>query len=361
MKLALALEYSLGHATHAENLKSVLEGYSGIQPWYIDLPYDGMPEPWAKLPGIRSNWSLRASMGAYLRLRPSAHTCAAAFFHTQVTSLLSAGLMRRLPSVISLDATPRQYDEFGALYGHAPSCTAVEGLKSRLNRRAFGAARHLVTWSEWAKGSLMRDYGVPAEKVTVIPPGIDLPRWSDGRHAPTIRDPVKLLFVGGDFLRKGGAVLLAALLQLPATVKAHLHIVTRSETMAEETAGVTVHYGLTPNSPALRRLYAEADLFVFPTMADCLGIAVMEAMAAGLAVITTRVGALPEVVRHGETGWVVPVNDPQALADAIALLATDARLRTRLGAAARVAATDRFDAARNYRELLATIQSVARE
>lgn len=361
MKLALALEYSLGHVTHAENLKSVLTGYSGIQPWYIDLPYDGMPGPWAKLPGIRSNWSLRASLGAYLRLRPNAHTCAAALFHTQVTSLLSAGLMRRLPSVISLDATPHQYDELGMFYGHARSCTAIEGVKSRLNRRAFNAARHLVTWSEWAKSSLERDYGVPAEKVTVIPPGIDLSRWGCNQSPGTKRAPLKLLFVGGDSLRKGGGVLLAAHRRLPASVKVDLHIVTRTAIAAEDAAGVTVHYGLVPNSAALRQLYAEADLFVFPTMADCLAIAVMEAMAAGLPVITTRVGALPEAVRHGETGWIVPVNDPQALAGAIAMLATDRRLRTRLGAAAREAAKERFDAVRNYRELLATIQSVARE
>ena len=70
--------------------------------------------------------------------------------------------MRQVPSVVSLDATPLQYDALGAQYGHAPSGSGrVEALKKRLNQRAFAAAQHLVTWSQWAKnsssGGLRRD------------------------------------------------------------------------------------------------------------------------------------------------------------------------------------------------------------
>ncbi|MCC2669393.1 MAG: glycosyl transferase group 1, partial [Armatimonadetes bacterium] len=106
MRLGLAMEYSLGHVTHADNLKAVLARDRSVRPSYIDLPYHRTPGWWAGLPGVRSNWSLRASLGAYLGLRRRTASLDGALFHTQVTSLLSANIMRRVPSVISLDATP---------------------------------------------------------------------------------------------------------------------------------------------------------------------------------------------------------------------------------------------------------------
>lgn len=358
MNVAFALEYSLGHTTHAENLKRVLRGDRSTRPTYVDLPYHNTPGAWAKLPGVRSNWSLRASIGAYLGIRPRARQLDAAMFHTQVTSLLATGLMRRLPSIVSLDATPLQYDALGAFYGHQPSANPrVEALKKRLNERALHAARHLVTWSEWAKDSLVADYRVPAEKITVIPPGIDTARWSFSRAGCCNDGPVNLLFVGADFPRKGGDVLLDAFRRLPSSVHAHLHIVTKSEDVPD-VPGVTVHRGLAPNSEPLLRLFSEADLFVFPTRGDCLPLAVMEALAAGLPVITTTVGALPEAVTHGETGWVVPVDDAAAMAEAITILAGDPALRQRLSTAAREAALTRFDADTNYARLVQMIRRI---
>lgn len=359
VRIGFALEYSLGHVTHADNLKHVLAADPRIGPRYVDLPFHGMRGSWTKLPVVRANWTVRASIGAFLGLLPQLRSLDAALFHTQVTSLFCAGFMRKVPSVISLDATPLQYDALGAYYGHARSNAAVEALKKRLNQRAFRAARHLVTWSEWAKGSLVRDYGVPEKKVTVIPPGINTRVWNFPDR-PGRRDrPVNLLFVGGDFDRKGGRTLLAALQQLHGSAKVHLHIVTQTEGVAEGCPNVTVHRGLKPNSEPLLRLFGQADLFVFPTRGDCLPLAVMEALAAGLPVVTTSVAALPEAVIHGETGWVVPPDDPTALAVAITGLADNPALRTRMARTAREAALARFDAETNYRRLVNLVRSAA--
>jgi glycosyltransferase involved in cell wall biosynthesis len=269
--------------------------------------------------------------------------------------------MRRVPSVVSLDATPLQYDALGAFYGHVPSGNGrVEALKKRLNARAFGAARRLVAWSEWTKASLVADYGVPPEKVAVIPPGIDTELWDFPARVRQPGEAVNVLFVGGDFARKGGDTLLAAFRDLPASAPAHLHLVTQTPGVADGVPNVSVHHGLTANSAPLRQLFAQADLFAFPTRGDCLPLAVMEAMAAGLPVVTTHVGALAEAVTHGQTGLVVPPDDPQALRDAIRLLATDSPLRTQMGCRAREAARARFDAHTNYRRLIDTVKSVSR-
>lgn len=354
MKLGFALEYSLGHTTHAQNLKRALLKRPEITPTYVDLPYDGMAGAWTRLPGVRSNWSLRASLGAYLGMRRSAKHLSGALYHTQVTSLFSAGLMRGVPSVISLDATPLQYDALGAFYGHVPSTNArLEALKKRLNQRAFGAAKHLVTWSEWAKASLVTDYAVAPEKVSVIPPGIDTDLWRQGKRVRSA-GPLKLLFVGGDFPRKGGDTLLEAFSRLPSNL-AHLTIVTKTEEVGNSLANITVRHGIQPNSDALLQLYADADLFVFPTRGDCLPLAVMEALTSGLPVVTTTVGALPEAVTHGEAGWIVPPNDPAALADALQTLAGDDVLLERLSDQAAAVGQARFSAETNYGRLIAAV------
>ncbi|MDX1934497.1 MAG: glycosyltransferase family 4 protein [Capsulimonadales bacterium] len=369
--IGFALEYSLGHVTHAQNLKATVARGRSVDPVYVELDYHDQSQAWQRLPGVRSNWSLRASLGAYRGLRPHARRLQAALFHTQVTSLLSAGLMRRIPSLISLDATPEQYDALGAHYGHAVGKGKLEEFKKRMNCRAFAAARHLITWSEWAKGSLVRDYGVPSDKVTVIPPGIDTETWDfaaerSARHRQGGGREVCFLFVGGDFARKGGDTLLEAFAQLPAGLPARLSIVTKSDIgkQAEEISrrtgrAITVWNGLKPNSPELRQRFAEADVFVFPSLADCLPLAVMEALSAGLPVITTHVGALSEAVEDGVCGRVVPAENASALTQVIAAVAGDPEGCRRMGGRAREVAKERFDATRNYRRLVSLVEGVA--
>lgn len=361
LPIGFALEYALGHITHAENLKAALAGEEAIRPAYTDIPYDNtpLPSPWNRVPGLFNNWTLRASLVAYHALRRMSPCPAAMFFHTQVTSLFSTGLMARIPSIVSLDATPVQYDALGAAYNHTVGAGPAETVKKRLNRRAFHAARRLITWSEWAKHSLVTDYGVPADRVTAIPPGIDLDRWRFSRKREKDQ-PLSLLFVGGDFERKGGGALLAAFERFGKRIPtAELHIVTKSPNAGDGKPGVVVHRGLSPNSPELQRLYAEADVFVFPTRGDCLPLAVLEALAAGLPVVTTDVGALSEAVSHEETGLIVPVDDPEALCDALDRLAENPAVRISMGDAARERASELFDARKNYKKIVESLKELA--
>jgi glycosyltransferase involved in cell wall biosynthesis len=361
-RIGLALEHSLGHTTHSQNLLQAAERDASVALSTVTLDYHEQT-PWGKLPGVRSNWSLRASLGAYLSLRKHAHRLDALFFHTQVTALLSVGLMRRTPALISLDATPIQYDALGAHYEHASNSSAqLEGLKKRLNQRAFSAARGLVTWSEWAKSSLVNDYGIAADKIRVMPPGVDLKAWEAARAERRERAsgaPLNILFVGGDFVRKGGDTLLAAYEMLPEPIRrmAHLQLVTKSEEISDG-PGVTVHRGVLPNSERLRKLFAEADLFVLPTRADCLAQVLLEAMAAHLPIITTAITAIPEVVQHGETGLVVPPGDPIALAAALETLLTDCALRQRFGQNGNTKAHACYDAEKNYPRLVSLLKEL---
>jgi len=359
--ISFALEYSLGHITHGDNLKSALKDEVGIRPTYFDIPYDNtpLPNPWSKIGPIRSNWTARASIVAYKSIKSTLKDADAAFFHTQITSIFSAGLMRRLPSIVSLDATPLQYDALGSFYNHSPGSSRLEDIKKRLNIRAFSSAKALVTWSEWAKKSLVDDYGVAAQKVTVIPPGIDLTRWLFTRKEASPVD-VRFLFVGGDFVRKGGDVLLSAFSEvLKSYPNCFLDIVTKDTNLVGLPNNVVVHNGLRANTPELLKLYESADVFVFPTRGDCLPLAVMEAMAAGLPVITTDVGALSEAVVGGVTGLVVKNDSTEAISSAMELLLCDPALRNSMSKAGRERAVEKFNAATNYRRLVDCLLAIA--
>lgn len=87
---------------------------------------------------------------------------------------------------------------------------------------------------------------------------------------------------------------------------------------------------------------AKADIFVLPSHAEGLPVALLEAMAAGLPVVATPVGAIGSVVADGEHGRLVPVGDAKALSGALTALAEDPALRTRMGQAARARCTEVF-------------------
>src|SRR5262249_1015958 len=162
---------------------------------------------------------------------------------------------------------------------HAPSgFRGVEGIKNALNGRTFRKARKLITWNHWGKNSLIRDYGVSGSKVIVVPPGVDMVRWNFNREARANGRRLGRLFVGGEFQRKGGEVLLRAFRDSLAA-DCELDIVTRDAVVTDGLSHVRVHHGLGPNAPGLMALYEQADLFVFPTFGDVLPIAIMEAMA----------------------------------------------------------------------------------
>jgi glycosyltransferase involved in cell wall biosynthesis len=139
--------------------------------------------------------------------------------------------------------------------------------------------------------------------------------------------------------------------------RCELHIVTSAP--VEARPGVHVHRGIGPNDPALVRLFHEADVFVLPSLAECLAVVLMEATAAALPVITTDVGALREAVRPGETGLVVRAGDRAELARALGALIDDSDARRRMGLAGHALARRTFDARTNGRALLDLVVAAA--
>lgn len=353
-RLGFVMEQTLGHVTHHHNLQCWVSGDSSVIPTWMPVEM-GTPDIWQRLP---LNWTLRASLRASAQVRAALarEEMDGLFFHTQVTALLARRSVAGRPYVVSLDATPINLDTVGAAYGHAPSrLGAVEALKNAWMRRVLASASHLTTWNEWAKRSLVDDYGIAAERVTVVSPGIDLERWKFDRSQRLGGRVVRLLFVGGDFRRKGGEVLLDVFAQR-LQGRCELDIVTREDVDPRGLAGVRVHHGLTSNCPELLQLYREADVFVLPTFGECHPIATIEALAAGLPVVSTRIGAIPEIVRDGETGLLTPPGDREALGEALDRLVGDAELVAAMASRAQQDACQRFDGRVNYARLVELVK-----
>jgi glycosyltransferase involved in cell wall biosynthesis len=276
----------------------------------------------------------------------------ALFFHTHKPAVLQPDLLLRYPSVLSLDVTPRQYDELGQYYGHQPDSDSAAGrVKHQMNRFAFHRARRIVVWSRWVRDSLLGDYGVPDRRIQVIPPGVGLTAWGKPRPRPEGRRP-RILFVGGDFERKGGA-LLADWFERQGRGLCELDIVTHANVEPQD--GMRVYRAISPNSEEARNLFHDADVFVLPSLGECFGIAAVEAMAAGAPVVMSRVGGAEDIVDHGVNGLLVPAGDVVELGQALNHLVLNRQLRLRLGEEARKKAEHSFDAVRNAERLIECI------
>src|ERR1700680_1189686 len=341
-RFGFVLEQTLGHAAHSLNIERALQHEPDIHPTVIRVDFSD-PAGLQRLPGLRT-WSWRASRTARnaLRKRLCEGPLDAIFIHTQVASLLATEIMKSVPTVVSLDATPSLFDREGGAYGHRRNPEVIEMIKRRLNVRAFTGAARLITWCRLAADSLVADYGLPLDKIDVIPPGVNLNLFRPSQ-ATKGSGAVRILFVGGQFERKGGPDLLEAARSLGDN--GEIAIVTGTETPTlPPSVRAQVHRGLKPQSAELVALYRAADVFVLPSRGDCMPQAVIEAIACGLPVVATRVGAIPEMVTDGVNGYLVPAREPRALAGALGALVSDANRRLRMGRYSRVLAQHEDDA-----------------
>jgi glycosyltransferase involved in cell wall biosynthesis len=348
--LFLGAEYA-GHATRFRNLRDHAAADPRLHATFRSITGwrpGGLIERAPLLPGglkgkARATWEARA-FAAFPRpdvIWTSAAEVLVPFLWAQV------GPLRR-PLVLDLDATDDQNEAMAPVYAGRPPRTGLHRAFMRQRTRALYATASLfLPWSRWAADGLAA-MGIDTGRVQVIPPGVDLSLWAP---VPRERDdgrPLRLLFVGGDFVRKGGD-LLVAVCGGPLAGEVELDIVTRD---AAEGAGPNVRiHRAEPNSPLLRELYARADVFVMPTRAECFGIATVEAMASGLPVIVGDIGGARDIVVPGETGWLIEPEERALVAALRAALADRPRVAA-MGAQARRVAESRFDGRANDRRIV---------
>jgi glycosyltransferase involved in cell wall biosynthesis len=246
-----------------------------------------------------------------------------------------------------MDATPRLHDQYARWYkkSFVPKSPTVQKIKQTPVRLVFQDAAHLLPFSQWAGDSLVRDYGINEKKITVIPPGLDLDFWSRARTGNMRRkhegESTRILFVGGEFMRKGGDLLLRVAGREEFS-QCEFHFVTQSFRGAIG-KNVFVYDNLPANSEKLLDLYRTADIFALPTRSDFYSLVSLEAMAMNLPVVATPVGGIGEIIEEGKSGFLIPTDDEDALAHRLRTLAASEGMRRQFGEFGRRIVEERFD------------------
>lgn len=311
---------------------------------------------------LRAEWHMGLQAARRIRKARAHHEFDVVHFHRQTTAFASLPMMRKVPSIVSIDATQDLMLEASqsALerWTYRPS-VAIEG-------RVLGAAAAIVSTSDWAAGHVRRRYPELRTPIHVMPSPVRLQffdeSWAEERLGRAGSRPdyrPRVLFVGGDFVRKGGEDLLAVWRGEEMHRHAHLDLVTNAPLRDAAPQGVRVIRGVTSYSAEWLELWHAADVFVLPTREDAFANVFQEAAAAGLPRIGTRSHATPEMIIDGESGLLVAPADRLALAGALRRLIESPALRRDLGQAAR-ARVIRSSSPDGYRDKLrAVIQNAA--
>jgi glycosyltransferase involved in cell wall biosynthesis len=251
---------------------------------------------------------------------------------------LFAALAGRVCAVPVVVVSKRNLDAF-----ENPRQRAAQRLAHRL-------ATHVVAVSR-AVGESALALGVPPERVTVIPNGVDVERFasaSSGAPADEGNGTPVVGSVGCLAARKDYPTLLEALALLRGRGREFRTLLVgdgkeraRLERRVEELGlrGLVTFLG---ERPDVERLLPEMDVFVLSSREEGIPNALLEAMAAGRPSVATAVGGTPEVLEDGRTGWLVPPADPVALAGALEAALSDPAEAARRGAAAQRAARERM-------------------
>jgi glycosyltransferase involved in cell wall biosynthesis len=293
------------------------------------------------------------------------------------------GWAGRVDAVVQIGATCRTRPRSGlplALYcdsnillaSHAAS--AVPGVsdfhqlsdaevRAIVDREAgvYAQTRAILTMSERLRRSFVEDFGVPAAKVHTIHAGPNFdPDRIPARAARPADAPPTVLFVGRAFERKGGPLLLDAFARVRERIPAARLLVVGPDDRGIERPGVTLLGFVDKETPsgwaALCDAYAKADVFCLPTRFEPFGIAFLEAMFFGLPCIGPDEWAVPEMVRDGVTGRLVPPGDAAALADRIVALLSDPAAARRLGDEGRRIAREHFTWSATIDRMLAVLR-----
>ncbi|HEY2769429.1 MAG TPA: glycosyltransferase family 4 protein [Solirubrobacteraceae bacterium] len=353
----------MGHATYQRSIHACLPDIPDVEARFRGLPE--MPDSslrlatgWPLLRGFdldlqTSRWHAVQGVRARRVLRDELAVAPIDVVHVKSHSI-AMGLIRempRVPIVPVVDVTVWAWREMAIWRRVRSHSRAMIWPSEAAERSVFARAPMVIALTNWARQGVLRVS--PGANVVRHHPGIDIETFSPAPREA--RDAYRILFVGGRFEAKGGYDLLDALApRLGRDVE--LDIVTADE--IPETPGVRVHR-LSSGDERLVRLYQQADLFCLPTYGDSNPWVILEAMACGTPVISTTVGAIPELLGNGGAGVAVPPGARSALRVVIDQLLSDDAKRLALGALSREHCEREFDAQRQVPLLFELLREAA--
>lgn len=220
-----------------------------------------------------------------------------------------------------------------------------------LEQDTYRKAALIFTVSEYTKRSVVNDYGIPAEKVVVTGYGPTLDNLPDANFKKEY-DGKTILFVGFDFKRKGGYVLLDAFKKVREKIPDAKLIIVGLDNLNIDLPGVELR-GSGLDKTKIEALYRQASIFVMPSLCEPFGLVFLEAMAYKLPCIGTNVDAMPEIIEDRKTGLLVTAYDSDTLADSIICLLKNPNLMKEIGKNGFLKLKDKF----NWRYVVNIIDS----
>lgn len=213
--------------------------------------------------------------------------------------------------------------------------------------RVYRRAALIFTMSERLRRSFIEDFGIPAERLVTVHcgPNNEVPSPDQSRDAQP--DSPTILFVGRDFQRKGGPLLLEAFDIVRRKVpRARLRVIGGRPDRRRDDAGIE-YLGFLDRDTANGResmdsAYRTATVFCIPTRFEPFGTSFVEAMTYGLPCVGPSAWAVPEIIAHDETGYLVPPDDAERLAKALIRVLSEPEVALRMSAAARERADKHF-------------------
>jgi len=198
-----------------------------------------------------------------------------------------------------------------------------------LETKLYKNASYVFTTSENTRNSLINDYDIESKKVVNVGYGITIDFIPE---VSKVYDGKTILFIGKDFKRKGGLVLLEAFQKVREEIKdAKLIIVGPSEDIYNiKKPGVEL-LGSIENREMVKNLYEKASIFAMPSFCEPFGLVFLEAMGYRLPCIGATVDAMPEIIENGKTGFLVPPGDVNSLTDKILTLLNNVELSKNMG------------------------------
>lgn len=271
-----------------------------------------------------------------------------------------------IPYFLCCDSNIRMA-EYGAPWGYSDAVTLTRGELDLVRERELGVYRNaagIFTLSERLRRSFIEDLGLAPTRVHAMlaGPNLDVARIPETLPrdvAGAMRHPT-VLFVGRQFHRKGGDVLMQAFRRVRERIPNARLLIAGPASFTTTEPGITVLGDLNKNTTegwaALADAYGSADVFCLPTRFEPFGIAFIEAMYFGLPCIGTDAWAVPEMITDGETGFTVPIDDVAALTDRLLRLLGDRTLARRMGNAGRERAYRQFTWQRVIQRMLDVIE-----
>ena len=344
-----------GAGVHVEYLARALSA-SGLVDLTVHCEGADRPGAVAHRPWDALSDSVLRVFSEDLSMAEAAADAAVVHSHTWYANLAGhlAALRYGIPHVMTVHSLeplrPWKAEQLGGGYA----------LSSWAERVAVESAAAVVAVSDGMRGDVLTAYPeISADRVRVIRNGIDTVEYAPDPDTSELAkhgiDPSRpyVIFVGRITRQKGVPVLLRAAAALDPSAQLVLCAgAADTPALAKEVSSLVAGLQATRSGviwipemlpkPSVIQLLTHALMFVCPSVYEPLGIVNLEAMACSTAVVASRVGGIPEVVSGGETGLLVPPDDPASLADAMNALLRDPGRADAFGRAGRLRAVEEF-------------------